>query len=329
MKFKELLQKVSFDDIVPQLERLILDEYGYKQNKIWRIIRGCKEAYDILQHMQAEETDKQVRFYMNYYDSEHYGKEPRVEMYLYEDDFESDYWPTNLGKEIVLGENVELSDEEIAARCMFHITCYGFSPEETKKIEWLEPLNSYEEQALALWEKQDANYTRIKRKAKDLVYRPEVWKMKNMRMSHRNRMKRMRDHRQDMRIEQLERMGQAERAIERMLSTTRALSREQLAYLFNARLIQQDVSHSRAYDHTRRMDYLWEILTKYTAPDDRPYTHTVTVLSTAPNYPLTATEQQMFERIIAQFAEKTEVRSAVGVKADLDDEAELFIIKSY
>ena len=179
MKFKELLQKVSFDDIVPQLERLILDEYGYKQNKIWRIIRGCKEAYDILQHMQAEETDKQVRFYMNYYDAEHYGKEPRVEMYLYEDDFESDYWPTNLGKEIVLGENVELSDEEIAARCMFHITCYGFSPEETKKIEWLEPLNSYEEQALALWEKQDANYTRIKRKAKDLVYRPEVWKMKN------------------------------------------------------------------------------------------------------------------------------------------------------
>lgn len=327
MKFKELLQKVSFDGIVPQLERLILDEYGYKQNKIWRIIRGCKEAYDILQHMQAEETDKQVRFYMNYYDAEHYGKEPRVEMYLYEDDFESDYWPTNLGKEIVLGENVELSDEEIAARCMFHITCYGFSPEETKKIG-PEPLNSYEEQALALWEKQDANYTRIKRKAKDLVYRPEVRKMKYMRMSHRNRMKRMRDHRQDMRIEQLERMGQAERAIERVLSTTRALSREQLAYLFNARLIQQDVSHSRAYDRMRRMDYLWEILTKYTVPDDKPYTHTVVVLSTAPDYPLTATEQQMFERIIVRVVEKTEVLSALGVNAGLE-EAELFIIKSY
>jgi len=228
----------------------------------------------------------------------HYGEEPRVEMYLYEDDFESDYWPTNLGKEIVLGENVGLSDEEIAARCMFHITIYGFSPEKTKKIG-PEPLNSYEEQALALREKQWVNYTRIKREENDLVYHPEVWKMKYMRMSHRNRMKRMRDHRQDMRIEQLERMGQAERAIERMLSTSRALSREQLAYLFNARLIQQDVFQSRAYDHTRRMDYLWEILTKYIAPDDRPYTHTVIVLSTAPNYPLTATEQQMFERIIA------------------------------
>ena len=324
MKFKELLQKVSFDDIVPHISRL--DKNPWDREKY--LIPYYKETYDILQHMQAEETDKQVRFYMDYDNAERYGEESRVEMYLYEDDFESDYWPTNLGKEIVLGENVELSDEEIAAYCLFHITIYGFSPEETKKRE-PEPLNSYEEQALALWEKQDANYTRIKRKAKDLVYRPEVWKMKNMRMSHRNRMKRMRDHRQDMRIEQLERMGQAERAIERMLSTTRALSREQLAYLFNARLIQQDVSHSRAYDHTRRMDYLWEILTKYTAPDDRPYTHTVTVLSTAPNYPLTATEQQMFDRIIARFVEKTEVLSTLGVNAGLEEEAELFIIKSY
>lgn len=327
MKFKELLQKVSFVDIVPQLVRLFRD-MGYEENEFIHFIPGCKEAYDILQHMQAEETDKQVRFYLDREEAAYYGEKPHVEMYLYEDDFESAYWPINLGKEIVLDEGVELSDVEIAARCMFHITFYGFSPEEIKQVG-PEPLNSYEERALELWEKQDANYTRIKRKAKDLVYRPEVWKMKEMRMSRRNRMKRMRDHRQDMRIEQLERMGQAERAIERMLSTTRALSREQLAYLFNAQLIQQDVSHSRAYDRTRRMDYLWEILTKYILHDNRPYTQTVVVLSTAPDCPLTVTEQQMFERIIARFAEKTEVLSAVGVKAGLEDEVELFIIKSY
>ncbi len=327
MKFKELLQKVSFDDIVPQLVRLFRD-MGYEENEFIHFIPGCKEAYDILRHMQAEETDKLVRFEWERDEEELCGQKPYIYIDLREDDFESDSWSTNLGKEIILGEDVELSDEEIAARCMFHITFYGFSPEEIKQVG-PEPLNSYEERALELWEKQDANYTRIKRKAKDLVYRPEVWKMKEMRMSRRNRMKRMRDHRQDMRIEQLERMGQAERAIERMLSTTRELSREQLAYLFNAQLIQQDVSHSRAYDRTRRMDYLWEILTKYILRDNRPYTQTVVVLSTAPDCPLTGTEQQMFERIIARFAEKTEVLSAVGVKAGLEEEAELFIIKSY
>ncbi len=328
MKIKELLQKVSFDDIVPQLVRLFRDR-GYEENKLIHFIPGCKEAYDILRHMQAEETDKQVRFYLDREEAADYGEKPRVEMYLYEDDFESDYWPINLGKEIVLDEGVELSDVEIAARCMFHITSYGFSPEETKRIG-PEPLNSYEERADKLWEKQWVNYTRIKRKKDDLTRDVlEEIDIHFKRSRRRNRMKRMRDHRQDMRIEQLERMGQAERAIERMLSTTRTLSREQLTYLFNAQLIQQDVSHSRAYDRTRRMDYLWEILTKYMPCDNRPYTQTVVVLTTAPDCPLTGTEQQMFERIIARFAEKTEVLSAVGVKAGLEEEAELFIIKSY
>jgi len=327
MKFKELLQKVSFDDIVPQLVHLFRN-MGYEENDLIQFIQGCKEAYDILQHMQAEETDKQVRFYWDREEEAYYGEKPRVEMYLYEDDFESDYWPINLGKEIVLDEGVELSDVEIAARCLFHITFYGFSPEETKKIG-PEPLNSYEERALALWKKQDVNYTRIKRKANDLVYRPEEWKIKEMRMSHRNRMKRMRDHRQDRRIEQLERMGQAERAIERMLSTTRELSREQLSYLFNVRQIEKEVLHSRAYDRTRRMDYLWETLTKYMPRDSRPYTRITVVLSTAPDCPLTITEQQMFEHIITRFAEKTEVLYSDGTKDDLGEEAELFIIKSY
>ena len=63
--------------------------------------------------MQPEETDKPVRFYMDYYDAEHYDEKPRVKMDLYEDDFESCPWPLNLGKEIVLDEGVELSDADV------------------------------------------------------------------------------------------------------------------------------------------------------------------------------------------------------------------------
>ncbi len=132
MKFKELLQKVSFDDIAPQLERLLRD-IEFEPNKIRQIIQTRKKSYDILQQMQPEETDKPVRFYMDYYDAEHYGEKPRVKMDLYEDDFESCPWPLNLGKEIVLDEGVELSDAEIAARCLFHITFYGFTPEKVEQ----------------------------------------------------------------------------------------------------------------------------------------------------------------------------------------------------
>ena len=142
-------------------------------------------------------------------------------------------------------------------------------------------------------------------------------------------MKRMRDHRQDKRIEKLERVAKVERAIQQILSATDAIKREQLEYLFDTQLIHEHDSHSRAYDRTRRMDYLWEILTKYTAPGTEPFTRTIVVLTTAPDCPLTDAERAMFDRIVARFAEKTEVLSAVGTKEGWGTEAEWFIVKSY
>ena len=52
------------------------------------------------------------------------------------------------------------------------------------------------------------------------------------------------------------------------------------------------------------------------------------VLSTAPDSALTDAERAMFDRIVARFAEKTEVLSAVGMKEGLGEDAELFIVKS-
>lgn len=93
--------------------------------------------------------------------------------------------------------------------------------------------------------------------------------------------------------------------------------------------MEEQELHSRSYDRTRRMVYLWELLTKYTPSDERPYTHTIAILSTAPDWPLTGSERQSFEHIVAKFSEKTEIVSAVGTMADLGEEAELFILKSY
>lgn len=156
----------------------------------------------------------------------------------------------------------------------------------------------------------------------------EKWYLYEKRKCRRNRMKRMRDHRQSVRIRELERMGKVEHAIQRILSAADAISREQVAYLFDTHLIQEQDPHSRAYDRTRRMDYLRETLTKYTAPDSEPYTHTIAVLSTSPDCPLTDVECSTFNRIIALVAKKTEVLSAIGIKEELGEEAELFIVKS-
>ena len=320
MKLKELLQKVSFDDMMPHI---IAFEPEHATQ-----IPYYKEAYDILLHTEAAETDEQITIEWVRNEDELCGEEP----YIHISNCEGDRWTANLGKEIVLGEGVEMSDAELAGRCMWSLTFYGYRPGDDFVDQG--PHNRYQDEADRLSNKQFDNYARTKNGQYpdcDIPFcLPEdYWNIVEYRKHHRNRMKRMRDHRQDMRIKQLKRKGRVERTIQRIMSATDSIQREQLTYLFDTRLIQEHDPHSRAYDRQRRMDYLWEILIKYAAPEDRPYTQTIVVLSTATDSPLTDAEREIFDRIVTRFAENTEVLSAVGTKEGLGEEAELFIVKSY
>ena len=319
MKLNELLQKVSFDDMVPHI-------IAFEPEHVTQI-PYYKEAYDILLHTEAAETDEQITVKWMCDEDELCGETP----YIYISNCEGDYWPTNLGKELVLDEGIELSDAELAARCMWSITFYGYRPGDDFFDQG--PHNRYQDEADRLSNKQFDNYARTKNGLSPKNRTPyalswKEWVVYHRRKRHRNRMKRMRDHRQDKRIEKLERMAKVKQAIQQILSATDAIKRGQLEYLFDTKLIQEQDLHSRAYDRQRRMDYLWEMLTKYTAPDDEPYTRTIVILSTATDCPLTDAERAMFDRIVARFAEKTEVLSAVGIEDGLGKEAESFIVKS-
>ena len=320
MKLKELLQKVSFDDIVPHI-------VAFEPEHVTQI-PYYKEAYDILMHTAAAETDKQLTVEWVRNKDELCGEEP----YFHIGNCEGDSWTTNLGKELVLGEGVELSDAELAGRCMWSLTFYGYRPGDDYFDR--KPHNRYQDEADKISNKQFDNYARTKNGLSPKNHTPyalswEEWGAYYRRKRHGNRMKRMRDHRQDKRIEKLERMAKVEQAIQHILSATDAIKRGQLEYLFDMKLIQEHDSHSRAYGRTRRMGYLWEILTKYTVPDIESFTRTIVILSTAPDSPLTDAERAMFDRIVTRFAEKTEVLSAVGTQEGLGTEAELFIVKSY
>ncbi len=320
MKLKELLQKVPFDNIVPHI--IALEPKHITQ------IPCYKEAYDILLHSEAAETEERITAEWVRDEEELCGEAS----YIFIGNCEGDCWTTNLGKEVVLGEGVEISDEELAGRCLWSLTFYGFRPGDECFDN--KPRNRYQDKADKLEHKQFDNYARTKKGLSPKNSTPyalswEEWDIYNRRRRHCNRMKRMRDHRQDVRIEKLQRMAKVERTVLRILSAANTVKREQITYLFDTQLIQKQDPHSRACDRTRRMDYLWEILTKYTAPDDRPYTRTIVVLTTAPDCPLTEAEHAVFDRIAALFAERTEVLSAVGTKEGLGEEAELFIVRSY
>ena len=315
MKLKELLQKVSFDDIIPHI-------IAWDPEEITQI-SYYKEAYDILLHTEPTQSNEVIAVEWELDEEELCGEAP----YIHISNCEGDDWTNNLGKELVLGKGVEMSDEELAGRCMWSL-CYWHRPAADYFNH--KPNNHYQNEADKLSDRQFTNYARPKnQKTASQALSLDEWKIYNYREKHRNRIKRMRDHRQEIRIEQLEYMAKVEQATQRILATTDSISREQISYLFDTQLIQEQVAHSRAYNPSRRIDYLWEILTKYTKTDNEPYTRTIAVLSTAPNYPLTATECATFNRIIALFADKTEVLSAVGTKETVGEEAELFIIKSY
>lgn len=322
MKLKELLQKVSFDDIVPYILACAPEHTTQ--------IPYYKEAYDILLHTEAAETDERITVEWVRDDEELCGEAP----YIHIGHCEGDYWTTNLGKELVLGNDVELSDEELAGRCMWSLTFYGFRPEEFSYWGEPKPQNRYAEQAEKLSNKQFDNYARTKNGVSSGDRTPyalteEEWDVFEKRRRHRNRMKRMRDHRQEKRIKTLERKANVEQAILRILSMTDAVSREQLTDLFDTQQIQEQNLQSRAYDRNCRMTYLWESLTKYAVPDGHPCTKMILVLSTAPDVPLTDEERLFFDRIVALYAGEAEVLAAVGTQTDLGEEAALFILKSY
>lgn len=150
---------------------------------------------------------------------------------------------------------------------------------------------------------------------------------------HYNRPMRMRDHRQNMRIEQLKRFGFIEYYISRILECTRNIYRENLNYLFDVRIICPAIYHSRTYNRLRRLLYLLEALIRYREEeaDSSEYTHIVIVISVAPEAPSEIREMKCVFDILECIGHRSigaEVIWKFGTKKGLADEAELLILKS-
>lgn len=141
----------------------------------------------------------------------------------------------------------------------------------------------------------------------------------------------MRDHRQKLRIKQLKRMGCIEDTIRKILARTTEISREQVAYLPNTKQVHEPHYHSRAYDPSLRMAYLYEILPHYaTVGENRNrYTQIVAVLSVALEYSLQSDEREAFRRLVALLSPHAQVLSTTVTRFDLGIEAELLLVKSF
>ena len=118
MKLKELLETVEFEDMIEPLVSF--------DPKAGECLDAYKEAFDILRHTEAKETDRVI--------SVEWVELSSGERYIKPRHCEGDWWDRNLGKEIVVAENVNISMEDVAARILWSLTFYGFNLKEQEEF---------------------------------------------------------------------------------------------------------------------------------------------------------------------------------------------------
>lgn len=115
MTFQELLNNVRFEDVAPHIVRMDSDA---GQNLGW-----YKIYFDMLRQMtpvfHEDANDKVCKITLKDYED---GTDPHLDAYP----MEGDLWEHSLTKEIVIAPNVQASNEELAACCLWHTSFWGF-----------------------------------------------------------------------------------------------------------------------------------------------------------------------------------------------------------
>lgn len=316
MTLRELLTQTAFDNIVPYIKRSEQpdDVCHYKQ------------AYDILLHTVPCEAgchDVYVGIYREQDGAEYVGASQ----------IEGAAWTEYIDGSIVLEEGMEVCQEELAFRLLWHLTFFGYSQEQNN-----EPLHTMGDDGY-----HDNKYGRMARHIDNKRYM--LWANKAIRKRivasikeyeaedkhcfalseqdwnyilhherHCNRMKRMRDHRLELRLKELENLDRCENTIQQLLvNQVSQITREDLSFLWNKGGRIGNEFQTRAYDATHRLAYLEELISKYGALDvGKAMRKCVVRLSTSQDFLLTQEERGV---IYNKVKESTMDKSPILIEA--------------
>lgn len=212
---RELLRTSDFNRIA---------EYVSKDKDAGGSIEAYREAYDILLNTVASEEGC-YRIDVHWYDLQPYEGEGRI---LFASQIEGQPWENLIDGNIYVVDKdiMEVPQEELAYRLLWHLTFFGFNDED-KKEAWYRiingdyPRNEYGEKVRELELKQDmlcatpAIRRRIIASIKEFAERDELqyaltgedWNTIHHRREHCNRSKRKRAYRIEKRIETLKELA--------------------------------------------------------------------------------------------------------------------------
>ena len=311
MTLKELLLKHPFATLVQDL--ISVDPEAHDN------LYAFREAYyDLLRITPGDPHGEQI-VVTTEVELDDDGTE--IDRYLHASHCEADPWDECLSKEVVFG--TDHTETRVLAQILWHLTFYGFSPER-EPFGIPHPRNKFEMQAALLDYRQHCNYARIKCKrrptADDLrcALSLDEWDTYYARKAHRNRAKRMRDHRQDRRIAVLHHKAKVQLAIDRFFAAgpvdnpieaavqpchidparQNLINKLNLESLFDAHQLVEFDLYSRTPTPEGRADFIATNLVAFFRADLSPYTHAEVLLTCDPHYPITADEVHTIRLIL-------------------------------
>lgn len=281
MKLYDLLSRVTFDDLIPTLNTLII-----KENQL----PYFKMAFDELRMMAPIVSDDIIDVQLD-------------ESYIYVDGCQ-DRWSNVLGKNITLDDELKLADQVLAAHILLEITYFGYDEEEMKANigrdygdESHTPDNIYRRKIQNIEDRQWKNYGRGAqweivngRRVISCMIAREVFR----RQEKRNRAKRMRDARQERQIQRLRKLAVREEGICKAVATG-CMSREQVEYIMNVQYGDEHTYSSRTNTSEDRAQYIIGLIDKYSDIDFSKYDSITAIATTSPGYPFSEEEKTLLQ----------------------------------
>ena len=309
MTYSELLHTVTFDEILPFIEKY----HGHSESAAM-----YKMHYDMLRHIipHQEKGDIKTATISNAelnYDWE----KPHLHAYP----MEGDLWEVSLAKELIVEPDVDASLAEIAACCLWHTSFYGFIKEQREEVA--EKLDYYgrdlldddieKDKAKRFVQIIENNGGEIPRR-KEMLSIPSFRKCLNekMRRHHQRRIlmkefrcsKPKRMKRVIITHEYRKRIVAAGSFITSCLDNVvenEGMSIKELCQLFRVNHITSYPDYqSFTDDPSQRALWLMELIDKYKAFNRGTYPNVMICVAASPEYPFTEKEHHLLQHIMEQ-----------------------------
>ena len=294
MTYHELLHSVTFDEIIPFLE---------KKNGGAVSLALYKTHYDMLRLLtpHRNEDDNKTATITNAkldYDWE----EPHLEAFP----MEGDLWEVSLAKELIIAPDVKASLGEIAACCLWHTSFYGFTEEQIH--ETFEKFDYYNQDLL------DPDIVRIKAaKVRQkieaaggrLPYKNEMLKIPSFRQEmnrhfpkaycKRKRRKIARRKTNRLYNERVLNVGEFVTACIPALSERESITLKDLRKLFYANHFAHYSYQTYSGNAAQRGAWMSELIEKYDAFHSKPRTNAIILITVSSEHPFSESDRQVAE----------------------------------